>query len=377
MAPPRPPRPWKERAGGGEPRRRPPRGVEEAGEPGGRSPPAPPSLLWAIRHRPATLDAIAGQEAAVALLKRIAAEGDLPHLVLYGPPGTGKRSAALALARGLFGEGWEGATTLLDLSGESRATARDLLGRIAREAGMRPVGRRFRLLILDGCEAMTPWAQQGLRRVMERLSGGSRFLLLTSRLGRLVPALRSRLLPVPFHSLGDEALGREVDRVARSEGVLFSGSGRQVLLFHARGSPERALHILQAAHLASGGRPLDAAEVERAAQGWESDLGPLLRASPADARGLLDRLLSRGVPPETIVERFASHIAASPIPEEEKAAWAVALAEVEGRLREGLRARTQLQGLGKPPVTPRPAEPAASPSVPGGRGTPPRALRSR
>lgn len=337
-----------------------------------REAPPPRHFLWSAKHRPHTLDDIVGQEAAVALLKRVAAGGDLPHLALYGPSGTGKRSAALALAWSLFGDGWEGSASFLDLSAGGRGPLRDLLTPIARMAGMRPVGQRFRLMVLDGCDAVAPVAQQGLRRIVERLSGGSRFLLLTSRLGRWVPALRSRFLPVPFRPLSDSALGALVDRVARAEGVRFSGSGRGVLLFHARGSGERALHLLQAAHLASGGRPLEAGDVLRATSGWETDFGPLARSSYGDARAFVDRFLVRGLAAEEVVERFAAHLAASPIVEEEKAAWAAALAEADGRLREGLRGRTQLQGLWEPPVRGRPPEPAS-----GTGGAPPRSRKGR
>lgn len=326
-------------------------------------------ILWSEKHRPRSLEEVVGQEAAVALLKRVAAGGDLPHLLFHGPPGTGKRSAALALARALFGVAWEGSVGLFDLSAEGRGPPRDLLARVAREAGMRPVGQRFRLMVLEGCDAMAPAAQQGLRRLMERLAGGSRFLILASRPGRLVPALRSRLLPVPFRPLSDPDLGALVDRVARAEGLRFAGRSREVLLFHARGSGERALHLLQAAHLAADGRPLEAGEVLRAASALEPDLGPWVRASYADARGLIDRLLVRGVAPGRILEMLAAHLAALPLVEEEKAAWSVALAEADGRLREGLRGRTQLQGLGKPtPALSAPSAGARGPPPPGRKG---------
>ncbi len=329
-----------------------------------------PGLLWSEKHRPRTLEEVIGQEAAVALLKRVAAGGDLPHLLFHGPPGTGKRTAALALARALFGVAWEGSVGLFDLSAEGRG----ILARVAREAGMRPVGQRFRLMVLEGCDAMAPAAQQGLRRLMERLAGGSRFLLITTRPGRLVPGLRSRLLPVPFRPLSDPDLGALVDRVARAEGLRFAGRSREVLLFHARGSGERALHLLQAAHLAADGRPLEAGEVLRAASVLEPDIGPWVRASYADVRGLIDRLLARGVAPGRILEMFAAHLAALPLVEEEKAAWSVALAEADGRLREGLRGRTQLQGLGEfAPHHPGPGKltPALSAPSSGARGPPP------
>jgi replication factor C small subunit len=70
--------------------------------------------IWVEKYRPKRLSEIVGQDEVVRRLQTFVDKKSLPHLLFAGPPGNGKTTAALCIARELFGEGWR--QNLLELN---------------------------------------------------------------------------------------------------------------------------------------------------------------------------------------------------------------------------------------------------------------------
>jgi DNA polymerase III delta prime subunit len=66
---------------------------------------------------------VVGNVEAVARLKVIAEEGNMPNLILAGPPGTGKTTSILAMARQLLGSHFKDAVLELNASDDRWGTA--------------------------------------------------------------------------------------------------------------------------------------------------------------------------------------------------------------------------------------------------------------
>ena len=65
------------------------------------------SSLWVDKYRPQSLDKLDYHKDQAAQLQRLAAAGDLPHMLFYGPSGAGKKTRVMALLRAIFGPGVE------------------------------------------------------------------------------------------------------------------------------------------------------------------------------------------------------------------------------------------------------------------------------
>jgi len=90
--------------------------------------------LWVDKYRPLTLDKVDYHKDQAAQLTRLAASGDLPHLLFYGPSGAGKKTRVMALLRAIFGAGVE----------KVRRGARAAAGAAARGCASPPPPRRGR-----------------------------------------------------------------------------------------------------------------------------------------------------------------------------------------------------------------------------------------
>ena len=142
------------------------------------------NTLWVEKFRPGTLDGYVGNEHIIDKVKLYLENGDVPHLLFYGQAGTGKTTLAKIIANGLDAD-----IMYINASDENNVeTVRTKIKNYASTVGF----RRWKIVILDEADYMTPNGQAALRNLMETFSKTTRFILTCNYVEKIIDPIQSR-----------------------------------------------------------------------------------------------------------------------------------------------------------------------------------------
>ncbi len=304
--------------------------------------------MWAEKYRPKTLDDMVNQKEIVERLKSFVKSRNVPHCIFAGPPGTGKTTAAICLARDLYGGAYREHIMELNASDERGINVvRETVKTFAR---VRSIGEiSFKIMILDEADNMTSDAQQALRRTMERYTETCRFILIANYSGKIIEPIQSRCAPFRFTYLPREEHDQHLRQIAEEEKVKLLDDGLDAIFEVCSGDLRRAINTLQAA--ASLDKPVDAKVVY-------SITG---RANPADVQKMIeiamngnflearkqlrDMIQKYGVAGSDIIRQIHTEIFRADMPEQWKIKLADIIGEIDYRLVEGADEEVQLSAL--------------------------------
>ena len=211
--------------------------------------------LWTESFRPDTLEGYIGNEHIIEKVKIFIANGDVPHLLFYGSAGTGKTTLAKIIANSVDAD-----LMYINASDENSVDAvRDKIKRYASTVGF----RRWKIIILDEADYLTPNAQAALRNLMETYSKTTRFILTCNYVEKIIDPIQSRCQTFAITPPSKSDVAKRLVVVLDEKGVSYDIKDVAAIINASYPDIRRAINAAQAS-VVNGNLQLDKASAIQA-----------------------------------------------------------------------------------------------------------------
>jgi replication factor C small subunit len=184
--------------------------------------------IWTEKYRPSTFSEVVGQEDIIKRVEALTKSLNIPHLLFAGPAGTGKSTLALIVVKELFGSNWKDNYLELNASDERGINiVREKVKNFARTKSLGNIP--FKIIFLDEADALTPEAQQALRRTMENFSSTCRFILSCNYSSKIIDPIQSRCAIFRFRLLEKKDVERVMKKIAEKENLIINPEAMEII----------------------------------------------------------------------------------------------------------------------------------------------------
>ena len=193
--------------------------------------------LWVEKYRPDTLEGYVGNEHILEKVKIYIENEDVPHLLLYGVAGTGKTTLAKIITNQIDCD-----VMYINASDENSVDAvRDKIRGFASSMGF----RKWKVVILDEADYLTPNAQAALRNLMETFSKSTRFILTCNYVEKVIDPIQSRCQTFAITPPSKKEVAKRLFDILNEEGVEFNKEDLAILVNSGYPDIRRVLNAAQ------------------------------------------------------------------------------------------------------------------------------------
>jgi replication factor C small subunit len=306
------------------------------------------SEIWTEKYRPSEFSEVVGQDNIVKRIESLTNSLNIPHILFAGPAGTGKSTLALIVVKQLFKQTWK--ENYLELNASDERGIQIVREKVKNFARTKSLGEvPFKVIFLDEADALTPEAQQALRRTMENYSSTCRFMLSCNYSSKIIDPIQSRCAIFRFKLLEKKDIEKRIRTIAEQENLTIEPDSIEILYEGSEGDCRRAINILQStasispnitkdlvSTIISNAKPKDIRTV----------LDYSLSGDFEKAREkLLDIMLKESISGQDVIKAIQKEIWNLPVEPEIKVKLTEKTGETEFRIVEGSDPFIQLQAL--------------------------------
>ena len=170
------------------------------------------------KYRPTRLEDLKNQDDIKNILKDMVKNRNIPHMIFYGGAGTGKTSTAIAICKQLYKSTYN--DNVLELNASDERGIRVVREKIKTFA-QKSADDDFKIIILDEADAMTTDSQFALRRIIEKYSINTRFVLICNYINKIISPLLSRCSVFRFKTMEYSNITNILNDIMEKENIII------------------------------------------------------------------------------------------------------------------------------------------------------------
>jgi len=306
------------------------------------------SSIWTEKYRPSIFSELVGQDNSVKRVEALTNSMNIPHMLFAGPAGTGKSTLALIVVKDLYKENWK--ENYLELNASDERGINVIREKVKNFARTKSLGNiPFKIIFLDEADALTPEAQQALRRTMENYSTTCRFILSCNYSSKIIDPIQSRCAIFKFKLLEKKDIEKVIMKIVEKEKMTIKPEAVEILYEGCEGDCRRCINILQStasispsitpeliATIISNTKPKDIKVVLDYALSGDFQ---------KSKEKLLDIMLRESISGQDVIKAIQKEIWNLPVEPDIKVKLTEKTGEIEFRIVEGSDPFIQLQSL--------------------------------
>jgi len=306
------------------------------------------SEIWTEKYRPSKFVDLFGQGDIVKRIEGLTNSMNIPHLLFAGPAGIGKSTLALIVVKELFKKTWQ--DNYLELNASDERGINIVREKVKNFARTKSIGEvPFKIIFLDEADALTPEAQQALRRTMENYSATCRFVLSCNYSSKIIDPIQSRCAIFRFKLLEKKDIEKVLEKIAQGEDLQIQPEAVELLYEGSEGDCRRAINLLQATAAVSPNITADLVSTiisNAKPKDIKSVLDYALSGDFQKSREkLLDVMLKESISGQDVIKAIQKEIWNLQVEPEIKVKLTEKTGEIEFRIVEGSDPFIQLQSL--------------------------------